>query len=128
MLNATTGPTTTATAEDIEAARTLGRDVVGRAIGRYHEAAHDSRRALELAELDPRLSRWAELAVAVAGQTATDLLRAILATSPNFGSCSVFQSERLRWRRGGSSARGHCTLAIPDPERDGLRAATTGRR
>ena len=125
MLNATNAPTS-ATAEDIEAARTLGRDVVGRAIGRYHEAADDARRALELEELDPRLSRWAELAVSIAGDAATDLLRAILATSPGFGVHPLSGCERWRWPARGIECEGTLYLAIPDPERDGAPGGPSG--
>ena len=80
-----TTPIDPPTAADLEAMRSLPRDVVGRAVAGHHEAAARAERARELAELDPRLDRWAELeaeAAAVAGLWLAGVIRAAV---PNPG-------------------------------------------
>ena len=103
---------------DLDDIRDRAWDIMDRRIARWREAQAFAERARELAGIDRRLDRWAELESAEACHAERALVRAILATAPDYNL------YRSRPEKHAAAARGVISgklmyLAYPDPYRDG---------
>ena len=116
-MNPTDKPTPTV--EDPADARNLPWTILDRAIARYEETRANLLRDDPLAGLDPRLPLWHELSVAIAVEASSDLLRALIATSPGFGNRPVHHAERFPWPTRGVRSGDRIYLAAADPDRAG---------
>ena len=93
--------------------------IIDRAAARLVETTAQAERARDLAELDRRLDRWAELLTSMAGDARTELLRIILATSPDFDRVWIYNPEKRRQPARAVMFADKVYLAVPDPSQDG---------
>ena len=103
---------------DLDDIRDRAWDIMDRRIARWREAVAFAERARELADIDRRLDRWAELESAEACHAERVLVRAILATAPDF---DMFRARPEKYPvppRGVISGK-TMYLAYPDPYQDG---------
>ena len=109
----------TPTPEDLADAGDLAWSILDRAIARYHEAEPRAERARELAQLDRRLDKWAELEGGSAWDARRELIRAILTTAPNFTDRPVTYPEKHVWPTIGVTMGDRTFVCCPDPYQDG---------
>ncbi len=109
----------TPTAEELEDAQALPWTILDRLIARFEETAANADRAEELALVDERLGKWAELEVNLAVDARCALTEAIILSSPHFEVQPVRTCDRFRRPALGVRSNGKVYLVHPDPEQDG---------
>lgn len=93
--------------------------IADRAIARYHEAIQDQAEAYRLADDRRDLERWSDLTTVVAMDAKRQLIRAILASSPDpdYDSPRRHRAEKRYWSARGVRFDGKLYLAVPDESR-----------
>ena len=94
----------------------LPHDALARARARLRESEAAARRARELADLDPRLDRWAEVLTRVYLNDETTLLRLVLASDPTHGGRHPESSEKYPRPLAGVAIGDEVLLAVPVPD------------